>query len=319
MEGIYTSTGLKYIRHMSMINGLRLGPARPQSLQISLTNKCNLKCTFCSVAGRQRDLEWPVESLKDAIFAFIKCGIGTVELTGAGEPTLYPYLSDIVTYCKQFDLKLGLITNGIRLKNIPRGTLEKFTWIRVSLTTLDYIKELELPQLENPVLGFSYIVGQKEMLFGVAMNTLTKISDYVKQYNPAYVRIVPECFADKERMPKIHEMWGDIVKHDFGPPFFFQYKTQDQAKYCRLDAVKPWLHTDGYVYPCNSISLNTDANRDFTPEYRICHWTEIEKYYGTRGSGSIPWVKEKCDRCTFCQNNEILNNLLRPIIHEEFV
>src|SRR3990172_2205595 len=131
MEGIYTSTGLKYSRHLEMMDGLRTGVGRPQSLQVSLTNRCNLKCSFCSVSGRNKDVVWHHESLKDAIFSFIKCGIGTVELTGAGEPTLYPYLSDIVTYCKQFDLKLWLITNGIRLKNIPRGTLEKFTWIRV--------------------------------------------------------------------------------------------------------------------------------------------------------------------------------------------
>lgn len=319
MQDIYTSTGLKYIRHTEMINGLRSGFARPQSLQISLTNKCNLNCSFCSVDGRDRHLEWDVETLKDAIFSFIKCGIGTVELTGAGEPTLYPYLDDIVTYCKKFDLKLGLITNGIRLKDVPRETREKFTWIRVSLTTLDYIDKLELPDLTIPVLGFSYIVGQKDMLFGSVMNTLDKISTYVKKYNPAYVRVVPECFSDKEHMSKIHKTWGDIIKHDFGAPFFFQYKTQDQAKHCWLDAVKPWLHTDGYVYPCNSISLNTRANKDFTPEYRLCHWTDIEKYYQTRGSLSLPWVTERCDRCTFMNNNEILSKLLEPLTHEEFV
>lgn len=319
MENFYTSTGLKYMRNLRMIEGLRSGHVIPQSLQISLTNKCNLKCSFCSVAGRDRDLEWDHEALKDAIFSFVKCGIGTVELTGTGEPTLYLRLPDLVTHCLKYDLKLGLITNGIKLKDVPRETLEKFTWIRVSLTTLDYVDGLDLPELKKPVLGFSYIVGQKDMLFGSAIHTLEKISKYVKKYNPAYVRIVPECFSNPHKMKEIHDTWGDIIKNQFGSPFFFQYKTQRQAEHCWLDAVKPWLHTDGYVYPCNSISLNTNAHKDFTPEYRICHWTEIETYYRTRGSDSISWVKEKCDRCTFTMNNQILCNLLQPVIHEEFV
>ena len=97
----------------------------------------------------------------------------------------------------------------------------------------------------------------------------------------------------------------------------FQPKRQKQAEYCYMDTVKPWLHVDGYVYPCNSISLNTDANRDFAPQYRLCHWTAIPEYYANRGNQSLD--VSKCDRCTFTENNKIIKELILPIEHGEFV
>ena len=63
----YTSTGAKYIRHPEMIESLRNGIGRPQSLQIALTNRCNLKCVFCSVAERELKQQWDYTELRKAI------------------------------------------------------------------------------------------------------------------------------------------------------------------------------------------------------------------------------------------------------------
>jgi len=134
----FTSTGAKYIHHPQMIESLRNGIGRPQSLQVALSNKCNLKCVFCSVAERELKQEWDYEELISVIHKFLLCGIGTIEFSGGGEPTLYPYFEELTTYCTIIGLHIGLITNGINLKNISYEILSKFDWIRISMVALDY-------------------------------------------------------------------------------------------------------------------------------------------------------------------------------------
>lgn len=323
---IYTSTGGKYSRHPDMINALRNGVGRPQSLQVALTNRCNLKCVFCSVAERELKQEWDYEELLKAIDAFIACGIKTIEFSGGGEPTLHLRFPEIVRFAKARGLRLGLITNGIKLKDLPESDLALFNWIRISMVALDYQETIELPDKfpDNVTIGMSYVVGQKEYQ-GKSnisepserdIDQLLKIKKYAIRYNAKFIRVVPECFADADEMNHLHDYYRNKCR-DFGAPFIFQPKRQKQAEHCWMDSVKPWAHVDGYVYPCNSISLNTDANRDFAPQYRLCHWTKVKEYYQTRGNQSLN--VSRCDRCTFTQNNDVIKDLLTPMDMGEFV
>ena len=320
----YTSTGAKYIRHPEMIESLRNGIGRPQSLQIALTNRCNLKCVFCSVAERELKQQWDYTELRKAIDSFMSVGIKTIEFSGGGEPTLYPDFRHIVSSCYSRGLKIGLITNGLKLKDY-QDILPFFNWIRISMVALDYQEAVDLPDEfpDNVTIGMSYVVGQKEYQgkrthWESDFEQLMKIKNYAIKYNVKFIRIVPECFADAYEMSQLHEYYQDFCNAAGTPSLFlFQPKRPKQAEYCFMDAVKPWLHVDGYVYPCNSIILNTDANRDFAPQYRLCHWTEIENYYKNRGNQSLD--VSRCDRCTFVSNNEIIKELMQPIEHGEFV
>lgn len=320
---IYTSTGKKYARHPEMFNALRNGIGRPESLQVSLTNKCNLSCIFCSVAERELKQQWDYYDLCKSIQKFMIVGIKTVEFSGGGEPTLHPEFNAITHFAKGLGLRLGLITNGLRLKYISEHVLKCYDWIRISMVALDYQETIELPDKfpENVTIGMSYVVGQKEYqgkrtYWKSDLEQLMKIKKYAEKYNVKFIRIVPECFSDENEMNQIHECYQNLCD-TLGQPFMFQPKRQKQAEHCWMDSLKPWLHVDGYVYPCNSISLNTDANRDFAPQYRLCHWTEIESYYNNRGNQSLD--VSRCDRCTFFSNNKIISELLKPMEMEEFV
>lgn len=319
----YTSTGAKYFKHPEMINSLRNGIGRPQSLQVALTNRCNLKCVFCSVAERELKQEWNYLELCKAIQSFKKVGIHTIEFSGGGEPTIHPEFNAITQFSKGLGLQLGLITNGLRLNEIPDHIIKSYNWIRISMVALDYQEMIDLPDKfpDNVTIGMSYVVGQKEYqgkrtYWENDFEQLKKIGEYAKRYNVKFIRIVPECFADSYEMNILHEYYQSIC-NELGPPFMFQPKRQKQAEHCWMDAVKPWLHVDGYVYPCNSISLNTDACRDFAPQYRLCHWIEIEEYYKIRGNNSLN--VSRCDRCTFVSNNDVIKDLLTPMDMEGFV
>ncbi|OHE55879.1 MAG: hypothetical protein A2027_04300 [Thermodesulfovibrio sp. RBG_19FT_COMBO_41_18] len=318
----FTSTGAKYIHHPQMIESLRNGIGRPQSLQVALSNKCNLKCVFCSVAERELKQEWDYLELCKAIDSFMSVGIKTIEFSGGGEPTLYPDFRHIVSSCYSRGLKIGLITNGLKLKDYQE-ILPFFDWIRISMVALDYQETIDLPDKfpDNVTIGMSYVVGQKEYqgkrtYWESDTEQLLKISEYAVKHNVRYVRIVPDCHSDFTEMLQLHEKYG-LLCESLGHPFMFQYKLGKQAIECYMDSVKPWLDTDGFVYSCNSIPLNSNSGYKFNEKYRLCHWTEIENYYKNRGNQSLKI--DSCDYCVFTKNNEIIRNLLTPIQHGDFV
>ena len=314
----YTSTGAKYIHHPEMIESLRNGIGRPQSLQVALTNRCNLKCVFCSVAERELKQEWNYLELCKAIDSFMSVGIKTIEFSGGGEPTLYPDFRHIVSSCYSRGLKIGLITNGLKLKDYQE-ILPFFDWIRISMVALDYQETIDFPDRfpDNVTIGMSYVVGQKEYqgkrtYWESDYGQLMKIRQYVEKYNAKFVRIVPECFSNETEMNELHDQYKNVEL-----PFMFQPKRLLQAKCCYMDSIKPWANSDGYIYPCNSISLLSDAQRYFHPKYRLCHWTEIQDYFRCRGNKSLNVAT--CDRCAFTKNNGILEDLLTPVEHEDFL
>jgi len=91
--------------------------ADPQSIFLTLTSACNLRCVGCNY-GRTfmpgHVLPWPV--VKDLLDDAKKLGIYDVRLYG-GEPLLHPDLPRIVEYGLGLGLKIWMTTNGILLKS----------------------------------------------------------------------------------------------------------------------------------------------------------------------------------------------------------
>lgn len=79
--------------------------------------KCNLNCKFCYYHDVDKG-EWKrLSSAKFEALKFRKLfGNDRVDLTG-GEPTIYPYILELVRYCKKIGLRPSIITNGIALSD----------------------------------------------------------------------------------------------------------------------------------------------------------------------------------------------------------
>ncbi len=113
-----------------------------RDLRVSLTDRCNLRCTYCMPADFNNwlpnDELLTTNELMTVLQVAVDSGITEVRLTG-GEPLLRP---DIVEIVKQISAlnnppKLSLTTNGIRLVDLAQplkdAGLER---INVSLDTL---------------------------------------------------------------------------------------------------------------------------------------------------------------------------------------
>ncbi len=121
----------------------RLG--RPlRVLRLSLTDRCNFRCSFCMPPDREyrflsrRELLTP-EEIEKLVRAFVKLGVRKVRLTG-GEPLLRKDLEEIVERISRIEglRDVALTTNGYglakRLEDLKKAGLKRIT---VSIHSLD--------------------------------------------------------------------------------------------------------------------------------------------------------------------------------------
>jgi len=111
-------------------------------LRVSLTDRCNLRCSYCMPAEGLDWLAKPTLLTDDEIIRLIRIaatmlGVTDVRFTG-GEPLLRRGLVDIVRAVSRFNVRTMLTTNGVGLARLA-GTLAEagLNRVNVSLDTLD--------------------------------------------------------------------------------------------------------------------------------------------------------------------------------------
>lgn len=309
----FTSTGMKILNHFPVLTKVvEKGLATPISLQVAPTSRCNLQCVFCSNVNRDKHEDLMPEEL----FAFLKKmqqqGLKTVEWTGGGDPTLYEFMNEMIIYAKGLGLQQGFITNGLALKEkLLRGSLEALTWIRVSMNAVDYSgKEIDLPDF-NGTLGFSYVMNEH-----TDSQSMFLLDHYVKEYSPEYVRIVPNCQTTMEQQEKNNIEIAEIVK-GLGEPYFYQPKVFETPERCWWGYFKPFLLHDGFIYPCSSVVLNEEAERQFHEKYRWVHMNAaIETLYAQEMSHR---ATDACSHCVFTSQNNMIDTLIHKPDMENFI
>ncbi|MGC5053853.1 GTP 3',8-cyclase MoaA [Micromonospora sp. DT48] len=127
-----------------------------RSLRVSLTDKCNLRCTYCMPAEGLPWLAGPQVLTDDELVRLIRIavcqlGVDEVRFTG-GEPLIRPGLVGIVAAVSALDPRprISLTTNGIGLDRVaPTLRAAGLDRVNVSLDTLDRERFLRLTRRDR--------------------------------------------------------------------------------------------------------------------------------------------------------------------------
>lgn len=114
--------------------------------RISITNLCNLNCTYCNqneYALEKQNI--PLEFYKNLIGALKELCIEKIRFTG-GEPLLNPNILDLIKYTKENSIKdICITTNGILLDKYIDDLVDYgLTRLNISLDTIEKEKYFDL-------------------------------------------------------------------------------------------------------------------------------------------------------------------------------
>lgn len=145
---------LKVIHHQDKLNKIKNGQQIvPAQVQLIISDLCNQDCHFCAYrmsgyssnqlftegaelasfgsSNPKRMIEYDkvVEILDDCK----EMGVGAIQITGGGEPTVHPYHAEIFNDVVDRGLDLALVTNGAVLKDSAIDALLRASWVRFSI------------------------------------------------------------------------------------------------------------------------------------------------------------------------------------------
>jgi len=297
MERKYTSTVAKLLKHPDRLEEIKKGILRPITVQLAPTDRCNLKCEFCSVANRAGD-ELSIDDVRNVLKKFRELGALGVEITGGGDPSVYPYINELIDYAYQLGYDIGMITNGIVVKKtIKQENLDKLQWLRISLNSLDYVKDIDVPKIKG-TLGFSYVWNEK-----TDTNMLERLSKYAERYGATFVRVVPNCLNVKE-IELYQEKIRPLIKKY--PKLFFQQKEYKVPQLCWFGYLKPFVTPSGDISRC---SANPLLERKFNNKFIMGNIRDIQGMYDK----IEPFKTQYCEegKCFFKEQNDFIANLLK--------
>jgi len=320
----YTSADtipIKLILDDSLVEAVKENKIIPIHVQLIPTNKCNLNCFFCSCNKRDKNLELSWEKLMEIMDKFKALGMKAVTITGGGEPLLYKYFEALVKYLDYNDIKMGLVTNGLKLWSFVgrSALLSKLTWCRISSGDdrgfpEEYAKKLSVVILENPGVdwAFSHVVGVNPN-----KGTIVSLVKFANKHNFTHVRFVADLFNPEGADMSVVSGYLAEDKIDQSRVIYQARKDYVQGKDCYICYLKPLVGPDGKIYACCGVQYALEtASKDLPSELSIGDSADIEKIIE---KSNIPFDGSKCVKCYYDNYNIILKGMLSEIKHKEFV
>ena len=124
-------------------------------LRLSLTDRCNLNCVYCTSLQKSqflsRDEVLSYEEIARAVVLFVKAGVRKLRLTG-GEPLIKKNITGLIKMLKIIDglEEISLTTNGVCLKGLA-SRLKRAGLDRVNIS-IDTLKKEKF----KIITGFDY-------------------------------------------------------------------------------------------------------------------------------------------------------------------
>ncbi|MEW5739057.1 MAG: GTP 3',8-cyclase MoaA [Myxococcota bacterium] len=148
-----------------------------RNLRLSVTDRCNLRCSYCMPEENYTWLPTPeilaFEELASLVDRFIAVGVRKVRLTG-GEPLVRKDLATLIRLlaCKPLD-ELALTTNGVLLEELC-GELKAagLTRVTVSLDTLSRTRFLKLSRRDLHAQVLAGIAAARRVGLPVKLDTV---------------------------------------------------------------------------------------------------------------------------------------------------
>ena len=292
------------------------GYYRPLQAMIMPTNKCNLNCSFCCCDDRNINEELTFDDLTRLLHDLQSVGTKAITLTGGGDPTMHRDFEKIVLTARNMGFKIGLVTNGIKLKMFTEFPKDTFEWIRVSMgdgrnleNSIDILKNVN-NWYENGIVGYtgvSYVLTENPN-----KEVISCIANLVDSTNISYLKfIIDENICQKYTY---EDLLPDVKsKKKIITPIYFESVNNEP---CMLHWLKPIFAPDGFVYPCCEVQYNNDdKTKQYRKDKKICNFDDYFKFINNKEK--IPIMS--CKKCFHTTMIRYLYSTYDNYIHSDWI
>lgn len=344
----YSTWGDKLLQHLDVLADLQQKrKIRPITVQISLTETCDSRCSFCSVAHRPKNQKISWDQLVQVLVSFKTLGAKSIELTGGGNPLLWfddsdtntdekRNINDVIKLASDLGFKIGIITNSHKLYVLKPQFFKSISWIRISLAKLDEGKKPEDFNFAGfPIhkLSFSYIIHEQ-----TTPETIQQIAKLVEIYPEIkFVRLAGDCL-DPNSQEKAKQKFQTIIQEvDRWEKFFLKDIGINNRPFndgCYVGGIRPYIapspeESKPYqVYICTSHVLNQqnyDLDYSLGNVWEILEiWERLNKCLSTIRRPY--WIKSNtgknwcstCPHCFYHNNNQLIHSVVTPLPDKDF-
>lgn len=320
----------KMLYHLDRLHEwVEYGDTKPIFVEFNLTDKCNLRCSWCISENCRSAAQIDKKTAVDFLCDFKKIGGKAVTFSGGGEPTLHPDFDIIAEYALMVGLDVGLMTNGVYPEQLNE-LISKFKWARFSVDTFDHAfykcwkgRDAVNQITQNIVdlrkssckVGINVNVGTAHTVTDVR-DTISRsliIADYI-QFRPILPRYfrgemsqlnsdvwfyLKEHYSESDRINLSLDKLEDLRKKEFFP-----------FDSCEGHFFNPVVHANGDVAVC--MYHPGDSDFVFGNLYENT-FKEIWKSYRRKEVIEKLRKVKYCEKCQVCCKLTELNKLLQFI------
>lgn len=331
MSNVYSP--YKAAHHLDRIKELRDGKLiYPTQIQIDLTNLCNHKCLYCfsefTVNKEYKATFIDVGAVLMLLDDAVRLGVKSFHYTGGGEPFLHKDIYSILERTLYNNLEYGMVTNGTLINFNHVYTLERMSWIRISVDASDakmYYKLRKVNEFDealrvigffsckcpDTVLGLSFVINPTNyhQIYSFAKLAKGLGADNVR-YSIAWFPKGWKKHKYNYEMKKIAELMykaEQLQTKDFkvfnltkGRLNTFNAQEVDY-KICGYQHFTTVIGADSVVYPCCTLKYLPEASFGNLKEHGFEKIWEGDKRYEWLNSNyltdvcskNICWMQEK--------------------------
>jgi len=308
-----TSNTVKLLKHLNTLKNLQNNVIIPIMVHIMPTHRCQLNCSHCCFKNRKNlIMDMDFDMLTMGLDQFYLLGTKSIELTGGGEPVLYPYIYDFLKYALE-KFNVGVISNGLAIKRIEKF-LPDLSWLRLSLNTLDY--EFSLDPVMKIIKKSKVPVSMCYIWNKHSNKHIKEVADFAKRHK-SICRVGPDCIQPIDGIKKqMAEISATIQDYEYLFLSDFNVTLNRRNENCYIHMIKPAFYTDGYIYPCPSAELAVENNKQINKDFRLCHAFDIYNFYTNKKFRKK--LEYSCSYCKYSKQQDILEDLLTETNFNEF-
>lgn len=124
----------KILSHMDRLQKFMKGEkVYPISVELDLSDTCDLKCSWCRFAGHHKSRIMAFELAKQILHELHNLGVKSIIYSGGGEPLLNANFTRIALVADRLGFDQGIYTNGTHIHHFKKTLRNKMKFVYISL------------------------------------------------------------------------------------------------------------------------------------------------------------------------------------------